>query len=75
MTIVQILDDYRIEVTTKYPDLVFVRMSVKLAENGKYTSANPTATFTAKLSNLKQEPPGGGRPPRQARRTTHRLKR
>ncbi|KAL1895177.1 hypothetical protein Sste5346_005322 [Sporothrix stenoceras] len=40
--------------TTKYPDLVFVRMSVKLAENGKYTSANPTATFTAKLSNLKQ---------------------
>ena len=40
--------------TTKYPDLVFVRMSVKLAENGKYTSASPTATFTAKLSNLKQ---------------------
>ncbi|KIH90887.1 1-phosphatidylinositol-4,5-bisphosphate phosphodiesterase [Sporothrix brasiliensis 5110] len=40
--------------TTKYPDLVFVRMSVKLADNGKYTSANPTATFTAKLSNLKQ---------------------
>ncbi|CAK7227184.1 hypothetical protein SEUCBS140593_006491 [Sporothrix eucalyptigena] len=40
--------------TTKYPDLVFVRMSVKLAENGKYTNAAPTATFTAKLSNLKQ---------------------
>ncbi|CAK7224074.1 hypothetical protein SCUCBS95973_005396 [Sporothrix curviconia] len=39
--------------TTKYPDLVFVRMSVKLAENGKYTNASPTATFTAKLSNLK----------------------
>ncbi|CAK7567432.1 MAG: hypothetical protein SEPTF4163_005396 [Sporothrix epigloea] len=40
--------------TTKYPDLVFVRMCVKLAENGKYTNASPTATFTAKLSNLKQ---------------------
>ncbi|CAK7269686.1 hypothetical protein SEPCBS119000_003697 [Sporothrix epigloea] len=40
--------------TTKYPDLVFLRLSVKLAENGKYTNASPTATFTAKLSNLKQ---------------------
>ncbi|EPE04247.1 phosphoinositide-specific phospholipase c [Ophiostoma piceae UAMH 11346] len=40
--------------TTKHPDLVFVRLSVKLAENGKYTSANPTASFMAKLSNLKQ---------------------
>ncbi len=40
--------------TTKYPDLVFVRLSVKLAENGRYTSNQATATFTAKLSNLKQ---------------------
>ncbi|EFW99981.1 1-phosphatidylinositol-bisphosphate phosphodiesterase [Grosmannia clavigera kw1407] len=41
--------------TTKFPDLVFVRLSVKLAENGRYSSSvNATASFTAKLSNLKQ---------------------
>lgn len=40
--------------TTKFPDLVFVRMSVKLAENGKYTNGNATATFMVKLNKLKQ---------------------
>ena len=40
-------------VTTKYPDLIFVRWSVKLAENGRY-AGNTIATFTAKLSSLKQ---------------------
>lgn len=42
--------------TTKFPDLVFVRLSVKLGENGRYSSSNvsATASFTAKLSNLKQ---------------------
>ena len=45
----------RFELTTKYPDLVFVRWSVKLAtENGKYNNANTMATFTAKLNSLKE---------------------
>ncbi|KAL1835912.1 hypothetical protein VTJ49DRAFT_5896 [Mycothermus thermophilus] len=43
------------DVTTKYPDLIFVRWSVKLADKGGYhDKATPLATFTAKLSNLKQ---------------------
>ncbi|KAL2023853.1 hypothetical protein VTK56DRAFT_630 [Thermocarpiscus australiensis] len=42
------------EVTTKYPDLIFVRWSVKLADKGYNDKAPPLATFTAKLSNLKQ---------------------
>ncbi|KAL2266345.1 hypothetical protein VTJ83DRAFT_5697 [Remersonia thermophila] len=43
------------DVTTKYPDLIFVRWSVKLADKGGYhDKAAPLATFTAKLSNLKQ---------------------
>jgi len=41
-------------ITTKYPDLVFVRWSVKLSENGKYNNASTMATFTAKLSSLQQ---------------------
>jgi phosphatidylinositol phospholipase C delta len=41
------------DVTTKYPDLIFVRFSVKLADKG-YNDKAPFATFTAKLSNLKQ---------------------
>ncbi|TPX06927.1 uncharacterized protein E0L32_011151 [Thyridium curvatum] len=40
-------------ITTKYPDLIFVRWSVKLAENGAY-SINTLGTYTAKLSSLKQ---------------------
>jgi phosphatidylinositol phospholipase C delta len=44
------------KVTTKYPELVFVKFSVKLSPDGETTSGrNPTvATYTVKLSNLKQ---------------------
>lgn len=45
------------KLTIKYPDLVFIRMSVKLSPNGhSYASdrSRPIATFTAKLYNLKQ---------------------
>ena len=42
------------DVTTKYPDLIFVRWSVKLADKGYNDKTAPLATFTAKLSNLKQ---------------------
>ncbi|KAI0490507.1 phosphatidylinositol-specific phospholipase C [Xylaria cf. heliscus] len=44
------------QVTTKYPELVFVRFSVKLSPDGETISGrNPTvATYTVKLSNLKQ---------------------
>ncbi|KAM7223464.1 putative 1-phosphatidylinositol-4,5-bisphosphate phosphodiesterase 1 [Rhypophila decipiens] len=38
------------ELSTKYPDLVFVRWSVKLANN----RSPPLATYTAKLNNLNQ---------------------
>ncbi|KAM7207555.1 putative 1-phosphatidylinositol-4,5-bisphosphate phosphodiesterase 1 [Naviculisporaceae sp. PSN 640] len=41
---------HRFTVITKYPDLVFVRWSVKLANN----RSPPLATFMAKLSNLNQ---------------------
>ncbi|KAJ9148447.1 Phosphoinositide phospholipase C [Pleurostoma richardsiae] len=41
--------------TTKYPDLVFIRWSVKLSEGGNYNDkSSPLATFTAKLGSLKQ---------------------
>lgn len=44
-----------LDVTTKYPDLIFVRWSVKLADSKGYNDkAPPLATFTAKLSSLKQ---------------------
>ncbi|KAK4191620.1 putative 1-phosphatidylinositol-4,5-bisphosphate phosphodiesterase 1 [Podospora australis] len=45
------------DITTKYPDLIFVRWNVKQADNssrGYNDKAPPLATFTAKLSNLKQ---------------------
>ncbi|GAW18944.1 hypothetical protein ANO14919_084280 [Xylariales sp. No.14919] len=43
------------QVTTKYPELVFIKFSVKLSPDGETTSGrNPTvATYTVKLSNLK----------------------
>ncbi len=45
----------RFNITTKYPELVFVRWTVKLAaENGKLNNAPTMATFTAKLNSLKQ---------------------
>ncbi|KAK3373953.1 hypothetical protein B0T24DRAFT_528409 [Lasiosphaeria ovina] len=41
-------------ITTKYPDLIFVRWSVKLADKGYNDRNPPFATFTAKLSSLKK---------------------
>jgi len=46
-------ETFRFDVTTKYPDLIFVRWSVKLADRS-YSDKNVLATYTAKLSNLKQ---------------------
>ncbi|KAL2760458.1 hypothetical protein ACRALDRAFT_2039086 [Sodiomyces alcalophilus JCM 7366] len=47
-------DKFDFRVTTKYPDLIFVRWSVKLSHNGEsYNDKPPVATFTAKLSGLK----------------------
>jgi phosphatidylinositol phospholipase C delta len=42
------------DVTTKYPDLIFVRFSVKLADKGGYNDKAPFATYTVKLCDLKQ---------------------
>ncbi|KAF3760256.1 hypothetical protein M406DRAFT_95745, partial [Cryphonectria parasitica EP155] len=45
----------KFDVRTKYPDLVFVRWSVKLSDNGNYNDRSPAiATYTAKLTSLKQ---------------------
>ncbi|KAI5461620.1 PLC-like phosphodiesterase [Mariannaea sp. PMI_226] len=45
---------FKFKVTTKHPDLVFVRWSVKLSSDGEnYNERPPVATYTAKLSNLK----------------------
>jgi phosphatidylinositol phospholipase C delta len=42
-------------VTTKHPDLIFVRWSVKLSNDGESYNERPAvATYTAKLTNLKQ---------------------
>ncbi|KAI0871967.1 phosphatidylinositol-specific phospholipase C [Hypoxylon argillaceum] len=43
------------QITTKYPELVFVRFSVKLSSDGETASGRNTtlATYTVKLSNLK----------------------
>ncbi|PHH85045.1 hypothetical protein CDD83_990 [Cordyceps sp. RAO-2017] len=48
---------FRFRVTTKHPELIFVRWSVKLASYGEsYNSKDGAAiaTYTAKLKNLKQ---------------------
>ncbi|KZZ98643.1 phosphoinositide-specific phospholipase C [Moelleriella libera RCEF 2490] len=48
---------FRFTVTTKHPELIFVRWSVKLASYGEsYNSKDSAAiaTYTAKLKNLKQ---------------------
>lgn len=48
-------NSYEFTVTTKYPDLIFVRWSVKLGDNKGYNDRSPPlATFTAKLGGLKQ---------------------
>ena len=47
---------FKFRVTTKHPDFVFVRWSVKLSTDGENYNASrpPIASFTAKLSQLKQ---------------------
>ncbi|RFU72923.1 phosphoinositide-specific phospholipase c [Trichoderma arundinaceum] len=50
---------FRFKVTTKHPELVFVRWSVRLSTDGEsYSNSTkdrpPMASFTAKLTNLKQ---------------------
>lgn len=46
---------FSFDVRTKYPDLVFVRWSVKLSDGGNYNDRSPAvATYTAKLTSLKQ---------------------
>ncbi|KAI8657878.1 Phosphoinositide phospholipase C [Fusarium keratoplasticum] len=46
---------FKFRVTTKHPDLVFVRWSVKLSTDGESYNERPAvATYTAKLTNLKQ---------------------
>jgi phosphatidylinositol phospholipase C delta len=49
--------NFRFRVTTKHPELIFVRWSVKLSSDGESynnSSRPPAASYTAKLSNLKQ---------------------
>lgn len=46
---------FSFDVRTKYPDLVFVRWSVKLSDGGNHNDRTPAvATYTAKLTSLKQ---------------------
>ncbi|KAF6834019.1 1-phosphatidylinositol-bisphosphate phosphodiesterase [Colletotrichum plurivorum] len=46
---------FTFKVTTKFPELIFVRWSVKLSHNGEnYNDRPPVATHTAKLSGLKR---------------------
>lgn len=46
---------FTFDLRTKYPDLVFVRWSVKLSDGGNYNDRSPAvATYTAKLTSLKQ---------------------
>lgn len=45
---------FHFRVTTKNPDLVFVRWSVKLSNDGESYSNKTVATYTAKLKNLKE---------------------
>ncbi|KAF4970003.1 hypothetical protein FSARC_2906 [Fusarium sarcochroum] len=46
---------FKFKVTTKHPDLIFVRWSVKLSNDGESYNERPAvATYTAKLTNLKE---------------------
>lgn len=46
---------FKFRVTTKHPELIFVRWSVKLSSDGESYNERPAvATYTAKLTNLKQ---------------------
>lgn len=49
----QFNNDFHFSFTTKYPDLIFVRFNVKLADKSYNDRATPIATFTAKLSSLR----------------------
>ncbi|KAM0252781.1 hypothetical protein ACHAQJ_007568 [Trichoderma viride] len=48
---------FRFKVTTKHPELIFVRWSVRLSSDGDYNNGTkdrpPMASYTAKLTNLK----------------------
>ncbi|OHF02794.1 phosphatidylinositol-specific phospholipase C [Colletotrichum orchidophilum] len=46
---------FTFKVTTKFPELIFIRWSVKLSHNGEsYNDRQPVATHTAKLNGLKR---------------------
>ncbi|KAK1538066.1 phosphatidylinositol-specific phospholipase C [Colletotrichum paranaense] len=48
-------EKFTFKVTTKFPELIFVRWSVKLSHNGEsYNDRQPVATHTAKLNGLKR---------------------
>ncbi|KAF2251038.1 PLC-like phosphodiesterase [Trematosphaeria pertusa] len=47
-------DEIEMKVTTRYPDLVFVRWTVWNTLDGKLTDNAPLASFTAKLSSIQQ---------------------
>ncbi|KAK5660158.1 hypothetical protein OQA88_13627 [Cercophora sp. LCS_1] len=49
----QFNDKFDFSFTTKYPDLIFVRFNVKLADKSYNDKATPIATFTAKLNSLR----------------------
>lgn len=48
---------FRFKITTKHPELIFVRWSVRLSNDGEYNNSAkdkpPMASYTAKLTNLK----------------------
>ncbi|KAH6626135.1 PLC-like phosphodiesterase [Chaetomium sp. MPI-SDFR-AT-0129] len=51
----QFNDTFTFDVTTKYPDLIFVQFAVRFADKGGYNDKSPhSATFTGKLCNFKQ---------------------
>jgi len=50
----QFNDAFEFDITTKYPDLIFVRFNVKLADKSYSDRAPLLGTFTAKLSSLNQ---------------------
>ncbi|KAH8646063.1 putative 1-phosphatidylinositol-4,5-bisphosphate phosphodiesterase 1 [Tricladium varicosporioides] len=48
-------EKFNFALTTKFPDLVFIRFTVKCSQDGSiYNDKPPLATYTAKLGSLKQ---------------------
>ncbi|KAK0619304.1 hypothetical protein B0T14DRAFT_432821 [Immersiella caudata] len=47
-------DAHVFNLTTKYPDLIFIRFNVKLADKSYNDRAPPIATYTVKLTSLNQ---------------------